>query len=156
MNKTIWPILAVSTFFVVIISLASTNMPDEFKVERQSRWAKEDLLLASLTRYTDVYRSLTDEYEKEDLARQYLSIIIKEILVLPATHDMGIVHVVLPDTKGDKVIMVLKEIQLGPDNGLHGAMQALLNKRRRYEPPFYSPKIDKLIGYIVSGTKNEV
>jgi hypothetical protein len=151
MNKTIWPILAVSTFFVVIVSLASTNMPDEFKVERQSRWANEDLLLASLTRYTDVYHSLTDEDDREDLAREYLSIVIKEILVLPAIHDEGTVHVVLPDTKGDEVTMVLKEIKLGPDNGLHRAMQALLNKQYRSRPPFYSPKIDKLIKYVISG-----
>jgi hypothetical protein len=152
MNKTIWQILAIGTVVIVIISLASMNMPQtEESKASQSCWANEDPLMATLPRYNDAYHGLTDENEKEDLARLYLLAISKNILVLPSKQDLETVRVVLPVTTNDDVVMVLREIQLGSNNGLHGAFQKRNYKRSRYEPPFYPAKIEKLINRIISG-----
>ena len=107
----------------------------------------------TLPRYHDAYHGLTVEKEKEELARYYLSVISKNVLVLPPRRDAKAIRVVLPVTKDNKVALILREIQLGADNGLYGAFQKRNDQPSRvmYEPPFYSLKVQKLIRRIISG-----
>ncbi len=154
MSKTFWKILAVCSVFGLIVGLRIMKpQAEQDKVESQSCLTNKDPLMTTLPRYNDAYHGLTDGNEKEDLARLYLAVISKDILVLPPKQDLATVRVVLPVKKDGNATLVLREIQLGSDNGLHDAFQQRKYKRRwRHEPPpFHSSKIEKLINRIISG-----
>jgi hypothetical protein len=152
MNKATLQKLAIGTVLIITVSLVVMEPPvDQGEVENQSCWTNEDPLMATLPRYNDAYHSLTDKNEKEDLARLYLLAISKDALVLPSKEDVKKVQVILPVTNNENIIMVLREIQLGSDNGLHGAFLQRKYKPRLYEPPGYPSKIEKLVDRIISG-----
>lgn len=152
MSKTIRQVLAITTV-ILISGFVSISMPqtEEAKAS-QLCWANKDPLMITLQRYNDAYHRLIDESEKQKFARLYLLAISKDVLVLPPKKNVEKVRVILPVIKDDNVIMVLREIQLGSDNGLYDAFQQRKQKRSRYsEPPGYPSKIEKLVNRVISG-----
>lgn len=151
MKQFAWPIGIVLTF-VALFSSASMYLP---KVEPKARtlWENEDLLLSSLTRYNEVYYTITDEDDREDFAHAYLSTIVRDVFLLPKGRADDNIQVILPAKVEGQTVMALKEIQLGPDNGLRKAMHRIIYKPRRFQPPFYSPKLEKLLDYVLTGRK---
>jgi hypothetical protein len=153
MNKHLQTVLLcmVTIGTVVIGGLQIMLAPQKshfVRVPLQSKWQNNDFLVGTLARYGDVYSSLTNEHEQRQLARLYLQLMLKDILLLPAKNDVGPVSVISPVIKAGNVSMVIKKIQLPANNGLHLAMQDLL-KRRMVMPP--TPKIGELVQYIIAG-----
>jgi hypothetical protein len=153
MNKHLQTVLlcmvAIGTVVIGGLQIKFAPQKSHFvRVPLQSKWQNNDFLVATLARYGDVYSSLTNEHEQRQLARLYLQLMLKDILVLPTKNNVGLVRVISPVITAGKVSMVIKEIQMPADNGLQLAMQDLL-KRRMTMPP--TEKIGELVQYILDG-----
>ncbi len=152
MNKTLWLMLTMVSLFIVSVVLIIMRPQTEAEKVSQLCWSNKDPLMITLQRYNKAYHSLTDENEKREIARLYLLAISKTVLVLPPNKDIEKLQVILPVTEGDKEIVVLRDIQLGADNGLYAAFQQRNRKRSRYsEPPGPPSKIEKLVNRVISG-----
>ena len=150
--------LSILLFFVVgllvfgMIIYASLSEQDDpqAKLLAQAKWVKNDLFINSLTRYNEIYHRLKHRHDKEALAVAYLSSITKDLFLFP--NKSGNFNVLLPDITV-KANYVLKEIKVGPDNGLYNALQYMLNRSKRsfQPPPFYSQHTNQLLRYIITG-----
>ena len=139
-------------FVIAIIVVPIANKPEPQK----PIFENETAFIESLQRYTEAYQSLTNETERQYFADAYLKIIIKHAFVLPATNNADNIQVILPEQVDGQKVAILKEIQLGPDNGLREAMYRIVYERHHYsEPPFYSEEVGELLREVVGESGND-
>jgi hypothetical protein len=150
-------LISIAIFAMVILAAVLQHKAEDPQatILAQQKWAKNDLLLNSLQRYTDVYQKLDNDTKKQALALGYVQHITKDLLMFPAK-DSASIRVVLPQKAEDNTtVMVLKEISLGTsDNGLFKAFRVVLDAEQRsasYNPPVYIEEVVVLLEYVVTG-----
>ena len=154
-------LIAIGVFvMVILVAVLQKEEDPQAILLAQQKWAKNDLLLNSLQRYTDVYQKLNRTVDKEALALGYVQRIAKDLLMFPAKDGVNI-HVVLPaQAKDNTTVIVLKEIRLGTtDNGLFKAFRKVLDPKplsATNRPPIYLKEVERLLSYVITGGGSEV
>lgn len=133
------------SFVIAIIVVPIVNQPEP----RQPLFKNEAEFIASLQRYTKAYHKIESDNLKQHFANAYLKTILREIFVLPVANNTDNIQVILPQEQEGQAVMVLKEIQLGPDNGLHEAMYRIVFEQHQLRPPFYSEELGALLEEVV-------
>jgi len=87
---------------------------------------------------------------KQYFADAYLKVTLRDIFVIPVANSTANIRMILPKTLEGLKVVVLKEIQLGPDNGLREAMYRLVYERHHFKPPFYSAEMGELLEEVIT------
>ena len=126
------------------------------KLIAQQKWAQNDLLMQTLTRYAEVYQKLERQSDKDVLAFKYVDRLTNDLFLYPPKPGGDKLKVILPDQM-DASIYVLSEIKLTSDLGLFNAYQYSVNRYKgTYKPaPIYSPDTNRLMNYIMTGEEGE-
>lgn len=143
--KTLILVVATSILFIASIIVPIVSPPEP----RKPLFENEAAFIASLQRYTEAYHKIASESQKQYFADAYLKAILRDIFVIPVANSTDNIHVILPRTVEGQKVVVLKEIQLGPDNGLREAMYRLVYERHHFKPPFYSAKMGEMLDEVV-------
>ena len=136
------------SFVIAIIVIPIVNQPEP----KQPLFKNEVEFIASLQRYTKAYHKIESESLKQHFANAYLKTILRDILILPVVNNTDNIQVILAREQEGQTVIVLKEIQLGPDNGLHEAMYRIVFEQHQLRPPFYSEELGDLLEEVVGGS----
>lgn len=166
MNKdTIFTTVVVSGMFLlslVLVIFADGHEEEQAAIAKQlayEKWSQNDLFMNTLERYNEIYHRLSEQRDKEALARAYVEMLTTDLFLFPSKNRKeATLSVLLPAAKEGDINkpFVLQQMYIGADNGIYDALKHLIVGSKRglhQEPPYYSPDTDLLMEYIKTGSQ---